>query len=223
MSEAPDPRPHWPSDIHRESGSRVAVPRREDLDAEGQHVFDATLASANAPYRAGIPGGGLTGPAGIQLHSPLYRKHFQAMNDFLRFQSGIEPRRREIAILSVARETNHQYEWCGHEPMALKVGVEPELIELIYRRGPLDGLDQGDAAIIALIREAIGDGKVTSGTYARAHSLLGTRMLVNLCGLIGHYLSVGVLLRVFDRQLKDGWHLREMLPSCPKGSAAGSA
>lgn len=205
-----DPRPDWPQDIDRTSGSRVPVPRREDLDAEGQTVYDATLESANAPYRKGIPGGGLTGPAGIQLHSPQYRRQFMAMNDFLRFQSGIEPRMREIAILSAARETNHQYEWCGHEPMALKIGVEPELIEIIYSRGPLDGVDHADAAIIRLVREAVGDGKVTSGTYADAHILLGNRMLVNLCGLIGHYLSVGVLLRVFDRQLKDGWHVRDM-------------
>ncbi len=223
MAEEVDPRPHWPRDINRESGSRVAIPNREDLDLEGRQVFDATLASANASYRGGISGGGLTGPAGIQLHSPPYRKHFQAMNDFLRFQSGIEPRMREIAILSVARETNHQYEWCGHEPMALKVGVEPELIEVIYGRGPLEGLDQGDATIIALVREVIGLGKVASVTYARAHDLLGTPMLVNLCGLIGHYLSVGVLLRVFDRQLKDGWRVRDMLPSCSSESAAGSA
>lgn len=206
----PDPRPDWPHDIDRESGSRVPLPRREEFDAYGQEVFDATLESASAPYRKGIPGGGLTGPAGIQLRSPHYRRQFMAMNDFLRFKSGIEPRMREVAILCAARETDHQYEWCGHEPMAIKVGIEPELIETIYRRGPLDGVAHADAAIIRLVREAVGDGKVSSQTYADAHELVGTEMLVNLCGLIGHYLSVGVLLRVFDRQLKDGWNVRDM-------------
>lgn len=195
----------WPEDINPESGSRVAIPRREDLDPEGQEIFDATLASASAPYRGGIPGGGLTGPAGIQLHSPPYRKNFQAMNDYLRFGAGIPPRMREIAILSTARETDHQYEWCGHEPMALRVGVEPELIDVIRYRRSLDTVKEEDAAIIALVREALGEKKVSSETYARASRLLGTQMLVNLSGLIGHYLSVGVLLRVFDRQLKDGW------------------
>ena len=203
---APDRHPViWPADINPETGSRVGIPRREDLDAEGQAVFDATLASANAPYRGGIPGGGLTGPAGIQLHSPLYRKNFQSMNDYLRFGSGISPRIREIAILSTARETDHQYEWCGHEPMALRVGVEPELINIIRYRQSLDTVNDGDAIIIALVREVIGGKRVTPETYARASALLGTQMLVNLCGLVGHYMSVGVLLRVFDRQLKDGW------------------
>lgn len=209
-SQISDPRPDWPQDINRGSGSRVAVPRREDLDPEGQEVYDATLASVNAPYRRGIAGGGLTGPAGIQLHSPRYRKHFQAMNDFLRFQSGMDARLREIAILSTARETDHQYEWCGHEPMALEVGVEPDLIEVIYQRAPLDGVAETDAVVIAVVREAVGAGKVTSQTYERAERLLGIEMLVNLCGLIGNYLSVGVLLRVFNRQLKDGWKIRDM-------------
>jgi 4-carboxymuconolactone decarboxylase len=205
VTSTPDTTSVWPDDIHPESGSRVTVPDREHLDPEGQAIYDATLASANAPYRGGIPGGGLTGPAGIQLHSPLYRKHFQAMNDYLRFGAGIPPRMREIAILCTARETDHQYEWCGHEPMALRVGLDPELIDIIRYDAPLDGIDEEDAVVIALVREAIGGRKVSSETYARASELLGSQMLVNLSGLIGHYLSVGVLLRIFDRQLKNGW------------------
>lgn len=200
----------WPADIDRESGSRVAIPRREDLDAEGKKVFDATIESANAPFRRGNPGGGLTGPAGIQLHSPAYRRHFMEMNDFLRFHSGLDPRMREIAILSTARETDHQYEWCGHEPLALSAGVSQDLIDQIFERAPLSKMHADDAAIVALVRESVGVGKVSSETYARAKALLGTKMLVNLCGLIGHYLAVGVLLRVFDRQLKPHWKIRNM-------------
>ena len=192
------------------SGYRLPLPKREDLDAEGQVIFDATLASANAPFRGGSPGAGLKGPAGIQLYSPQYRKRFQATNDYLRFEAGIPPRVREIAILATARETNHQFEWCAHEPIALKEGVEPAVIDVIRHRAPLEGIAEADATIIALVREAIGEKKVSSKTYAAAQGLLGRRLLVDLTALIGHYLSVGVLLNVFDMQLREGW-----VPSLP--------
>lgn len=198
-------RPGWPSDVDRESGYRLPMPKREDMDAEGQAVFDATLASANASFRGGSPGAGLKGPAGIQLYSPQYRMRFQSLNDYLRFEAGIPPRLREITILSTARETDHQFEWCAHEQIALREGVEASVIDVIRHRQPVTGLAESDATIIALVREAVGLRKVSSATYARARALYGTRMLVDLTALVGHYLSVGVLLNVFDMQLRDGW------------------
>lgn len=202
-----------PPDVYPESGYRLPLPRREDMDAEGQLVFDATLASANAPYRGSTPGAGLRGPAGIQLYSPRYRRCFQATNDYLRFESGIPVRLREVAILATARETNHQFEWCAHEEIARREGLPDTLIETIRTRAPVDGLPEQDAAMITLVREAVGGRRVSSETYARAQKLFGTRMLVDLVALIGHYLAVGVMLTVFGMQLRDG--MQPNLPDLP--------
>lgn len=200
---------HVPADIHAETGHRLPPIRRDDLDADGQAVYDATLASATAPYRGKSgPGGGLRGPAGIQLHNPEYRRHFQAMNDYLRFHSGIPPRVRELVILSTAREIHNQFEWAGHDIKARREGIEPELIEAIRVRGPLDGFAEADAVAVRLAREAISDEKVSAQTYAVALRHFGASQLVNLAGLIGHYLSVAVLLNLFDMQM---WPERKAL------------
>ena len=202
----PESRPFpLPPDVDAESGYRLPLPRREDMDIEGQAVFDATLASANASYRGKAgPGAGLKGPAGIQLYSPHYRRVFQAMNDYLRFQAGIPPRLREIVILATAGETSHEFEWTAHEPMALREGVEAEIIEIIRSGKPTDTLAAEDSVAIDLVRETVGRRKVTAGTYAKALSLHGPRTLVDISGLIGHYLAVGVLLNIFDMQLRPG-------------------
>ena len=54
----------YPEDIDPESGCRLPLPRREDLDAEGQRAYDRLADPAGGTLR------GLKGPGGIQLHSP---------------------------------------------------------------------------------------------------------------------------------------------------------
>src|SRR5262245_57248084 len=90
------------SDIDPQSGMRL--PRREDLDEVGKRMYD----------RGTTPGAtiaGLQGPAGIQLYATRAAEHLQPLNRYLRFQSGISPRIREIAILVTAREMDSQFEW----------------------------------------------------------------------------------------------------------------
>ena len=57
-----------PAQIDPESGCRIPLPRREDLDPEGQKAFDF--------YTSGTLRG-LHGPAGIWLHSPKLAELYQ--------------------------------------------------------------------------------------------------------------------------------------------------
>ena len=81
-----------PSDIDPNSGFRLPLPKREDLDEVGKKAYD----------RGATPGrtiAGLQGPAGIQLYSPKTIEHQLGLNKYLRFEAGFGPRVREIAIL----------------------------------------------------------------------------------------------------------------------------
>jgi len=67
-----------PSDIDLQSGFRLPLPKREDLDEAGKRSFD----------RGNTPGAniaGLQGPAGIQLYSTKTAEHLTAINRYLRF------------------------------------------------------------------------------------------------------------------------------------------
>jgi 4-carboxymuconolactone decarboxylase len=77
-----------PADIDPESGFRLPVPRREDLDETGKKLYD----------RATTPGAtmaGLQGPAGVHLYSTRTAQHLTALNRYLRYEAGISPRVRE--------------------------------------------------------------------------------------------------------------------------------
>ena len=187
-----------PTDIDPESGFRLPLPKREDLDEVGRKFYD----------RASKPGSrtivGLRGPAGIRLHSPKTLEHAQGLNEYLRWEAGFSPAVREVAILATAREMDSQFEWAAHEAEALKEGVAPETIEVIRRRQSADGLGETEAVVISLVRQVLRDHKVTAELFARAHALFGSRQLVDLAMLIGMYAQTAVLLSVFDMQLPPG-------------------
>jgi len=186
-----------PSDIDLQSGFRLPLLKREDLDEAGKRAYD----------RASTPGKtivGLRGPAGIHLYSTGTVDAHNALNSHLRFQAGFDPKVREVAILAVAREMDSRFEWAAHEPEALQVGVPAEIIDVIKHRKSTQGLDETYAAIIELGRQAFGDHKVTSEAYARVKKLFPPGKLVDLVLLMGNYAATAALLSVFDMQVPEG-------------------
>ena len=183
-----------PSDIDPNSGFRLPLLNREELDEAARKTYD----SAMTPGETIV---GLRGPAGIQLYSPKTTQHLRAINRYLRFEAGISPRIREIAILSTARELDSQFEWVAHEPEALKEGVPQAVIDVIKYRKSTDGLEPTDAAVINLGRELWRDHKVKPETFATLKAVFGPHKLVDLVLLMGNYAGTAALLSAVDMQL----------------------
>jgi len=186
-----------PSDIDPQSGFRLPLLKREELDETARKTYDDAA-------RPGASIAGLQGPAGVQLYSPKTTAHLRALNRYLRFESGFSPRIREIAILATAREMDSQFEWVAHEPEALKEGVPQAVIDVIKHRKSTEGLDQTDAAVITLGRELWRDHKVMSETFAKLKALFGPNKLVDLVLLMGNYAGTAALLTAVDMQLHTG-------------------
>jgi 4-carboxymuconolactone decarboxylase len=188
---------NMPSDIDPQSGFRLPLPKRDDLDEAGKKAYDR----GTAP---GATIAGLQGPAGIQLFTPKIAEQMSAINRYLRFQAGLTPRVREIAILTTAREMDSQFEWVAHEPEALKEGVEQSVIDAIKFRKSTAGLDETDAVVIELGRQLWRDHKVRSDTFAKLKALFGPNKLVDLVLLMGNYAGTAALLTAVDMQLHAG-------------------
>ena len=182
------------SEIHPDSGCRLPLVRREDLDEAGQKVFDHHIAPGSDSLA------GLQGPGGVRLHSPKLSALLRPVSKYLRFDTGLSTAEREIAIMVTAREMDSRFEWAAHEPEALRQGVSQATIDIIKFRRPTTGLKENEKIIIDLGREAMVDHKVTSDTYQRAIKAFGAKKLVDLMGLIGNYMATATLLCVFDNQ-----------------------
>jgi len=191
-----------PPDIDPESGSRLPLPHRDDLPEAAREIFDQLSGPSSRTLV------GLYGPGGIRLNSPALAVVSQPVNRYLRWETGLPGTVREIAILVTARAHDCQFEWAQHEPAALAEGVSPETVEVIRTNGPLDGLDEREAAVVALGRALFEDRRVDSETYARAHAIFGTVDLVDLVSLMGMYAATAALLAAFDIQLRPGQEAR---------------
>ena len=185
-----------PSDIDPNSGFRLPLPKREDLDDVGKRAYDR----AAAPGKSLV---GLRGPGGITLYSTKTVEARAQFSNHLRFD--VFPANiREVAILAVAREMDSQFEWAAHEPEALKEGVPADVVDVIKHRKSTQGLDETYAAIIELGRQTFGDHKVTSECFVRVKKLFEPTKLVELVMLMGNYAATAALLTAFDMQLPEG-------------------
>jgi len=190
IAPAQDSAGTFPRDIYPETGNRLPAIHREDLDDAGKKLFDQ---KGPADFY---------GPGSIRLYSLPVEEHSEAMNDFLRHKSGIDPRLVELVILVTAREADSAYVWNAHEPQGLKAGLSKESIDAVRYRKSTAGIAEKDAAIIDLGREVLRNHHVSSATAARALNLFGKQGLVNIVSLMGDYASTEILLNTFDQHVR---------------------
>jgi hypothetical protein len=73
----------YPEDVDPESGCRLPLPRREQLDDAGQRTYDSLADPKGGTIR------GLRGPGGIMLHSPELSRRARPLNRYLRHEAGL--------------------------------------------------------------------------------------------------------------------------------------
>lgn len=173
-----------PDDVHPDSGSRLPFVNRDELDEEGKAAYDAV----RSPDSRSL--GGIRGPGSVRLHGSGDRS-----------ESKVDRRTQELVRLIVAREMDQAFEWTLHEPVALKQGLEPEIIDIIRHRKSLDGVPEREASIIQWGRELFQNHKVSPETFARVIKNIGKRDLVDICSYMGSYTSTAILLHTVDAHL----------------------
>ena len=101
---------------------RLPILTEETLDESQRALLES--------MRAGPRGGrvNLRGPFGVYMLAPQYGELTQQLGAFLRFNTSLEPRLSEFAILCIARIWRAQYEWHAHAPIAEQAGVKPQAI-----------------------------------------------------------------------------------------------
>ena len=184
-----------PPDVHPDSLSRLPLRRREDMDEQGQRFYDAVVGPQSRTLV------GLRGPSGIWLHSPALGDRVRAVNQYLRFETALDRRLIELAILVTARELDNQFEWTAHEPAALAEGLSQEVVDVVKYRRPATDLGPAESVIITFGREVFRDKRVRSATFARAVELFGYEGMVNLAALMGNYAATAIMLKAVDQQI----------------------
>jgi alkylhydroperoxidase family enzyme len=188
--------PAAPPGIDAESLSRLPVVVRETLDAEGKRIYD---------YIAGRGGTApKTGPGGVSLHSPGAAEAIQMLNQALR-RTVIGAKYFEISALVGAREFDQQYEWSGHEPAALRAGVDQAAIDAIKFDRDVAGLEEKSATVILMGRQLFrGTHQLNAELWAQAVRLFSPQGALEITMVMGDYAMAAVMLNAVNQQLPPG-------------------
>ena len=147
-----------PVTIDAASGSRLPLPRREDMaDEASARIYAALAGPSGEPPRGAIA---------IALYSPAVAAALGRIDDYLRGGSTLTPRIFELLALVAAREMSLAYEWSVHEPAALRAGLPPAVVEVVRRNEPVTGLSELDALLIDFGRQLFRSRHVESATFA---------------------------------------------------------
>ena len=175
--------------------SRIRPIEPEKLDAEQRRVYEAVLAG---------PRGAVRGPVPFWLLSPGLADPAQRLGAFLRFESELPAKLRELAILVTARATTAQCEWYMHRPLAERAGLSPAVATAIAERTAPVFADVDEALTYALAEALAHTHGLGEALYEKGVTRFGERGMVELVVLVGYYTMVAMTLNAFDAELPDG-------------------
>jgi hypothetical protein len=197
-------RAHWPADIDPESSGRLPTPKRSDLSAADQKIWDEVEGQLQS---GGLPALEKDRPL-ARMYSPGVAKGLGDAHHYLKYDAGIDDRLMSIAVLTTTRELTAQFEWTQWELHARDPKdpryLEPYVLDVIKSCKPVTGLGEKDAAVVSLGREMFGPRKVSSETFAKVLQLYGPRKTVDIEELMSLYAQTTEEQVMFNQQLHPG-------------------
>ncbi len=150
------------------------------------------------------PRGGLRGPFHALLRSPELADRVRHLGDYVRFESIVPGRLRELAILLVARFWSSHYEWNAHRKHAAAAGLDPAVAEAIEIGKRPDKLSPDETLVYDLVTELLHNKDISDATFAAARERLGDQMLIELIGTVGYYGFISLVLNASRTPVAQG-------------------
>jgi 4-carboxymuconolactone decarboxylase len=174
--------------------SRLQMPAAADLTAHQA----AACAEAVSGLRGAVPT-----PMIAWIRNPELARRAQRLGELLRYQTELDPKLSELAILVCARHWTSHVEWTAHKREGLKAGLAPEIAQAIAARLPPPFVADEERLVFDVSGMLLARGKLDPDLYATAHARLGERRLVELVALVGYYSLVALTLNAFELGLPE--------------------
>ena len=168
------------------TGERMAEIPLEKMSAAQRSVADAIMSG---------PRKRMSGPFNAWLRSPELADRLQKVGEYVRFNTSLDKRVNEMAILMTAQAWGSQYEWYAHAPLALKAG----LIRDRRCHGAVekpDNMKDDETIVWEFTTQLRRDHGVDDAIYARALEKFGEQGIMDLVAVNGYYDLVSMTLNV---------------------------
>jgi 4-carboxymuconolactone decarboxylase len=141
--------------------------------------------------------GGVRGPYQVLLNSPTLAMRVSELSSYLRFDSRLDPRVRELAIVATGYALNCPVVHDSHRPFAIEAGVPAKVLDDV-RLGAIDELPMEMQLIARLVRDLLVDHRTTDEIFGALREQLGPRNMTDLVATIGYYSLIGCILNSVD-------------------------
>ena len=177
-----------------------------DLDDKQRRLYERIVGGPrkDSLFKLREADGSLTGPFGAMLIAPGVGAALSALGEAMRFQSSLEDRLREIAILTVASHRRASYEWYAHELIARNLGLGDQELQAVRVNDASFWSDPGERATHELVLVLLDHGSPHDELYQQAQEQLGADGVVELVTLVGYYDTLAMLMSVFRIGVPDG-------------------
>ena len=140
------------------------------------------------------PRGGLYGPFIPLLRSPELMDSAQRMGEYLRYKSAIGNTLSELVILIASRRWTQQVEWSIHEPIAIKAGIQPDVVKAIRDGRRPVGMTEAEELVYDFCGELQTNQSVSDATYQRAVARFGEQGVIDMVGVYGYYTFLAMIM-----------------------------
>jgi 4-carboxymuconolactone decarboxylase len=169
------------------TGERMAEIPLDKMSPAQRSVADAIMTG---------PRQRMSGPFNAWLRSPELADRLQKVGEYVRFNTSLDKRVNEMAIIMTARAWGSQYEWHAHAPLAIKAGLDPAIVAAIGAGRKPDNMKDDEAIVWEFTTQLRRDHGVDDAIYARALEKFGERGIVDLVAVNGYYDVVSMTLNV---------------------------
>src|ERR1700744_1288749 len=169
------------------TGERFAEIPLDKMSAEQRTIAEAIM---NGPR------GRMSGPFNAWLRNPVLADRLQKVGEYVRFNTSLDKRLNEMAIVMTAQAWGAQYEWYAHAPLALKAGLDPDVLKAIGAGRKPEKMKDDEAIVWGFTTQLRRDHSVDDAIYAKALEKLGEQGIIDLVAVNGYYDVVSMTLNV---------------------------
>ncbi len=183
--------------------ARVPALNRESIPESQRSAFDDMV-----KQRGEVP---TTGPGSVMLNAPEVAQRALGLALYLRTETTLSPRIRELGMLLAARENDCPFIWNAHAPAARTAGLKDGIVDALRDKKDLSGLASDEKAVVNYGREFFRTHRVSQATFDAAMAQFGVLGLTELTNLMGCYAMLAFNVNAFGVELPEG-RTEEALP-----------
>ena len=172
----------------------MRLPALTELTPRQQEISDAIAAKRGATR----------GPFLIWLRSPELAEKVDALGAYCRFDSRLNDRLRELALLIAARHFDAGYSWNAHHQKAIEAGVSAESIKELAANEVPQFAHPDEQLLYTFATQILRDHFVDEATFDAALAEWDEAGLVDIIGCLGNFSMLAMLLNTFQVDLKPG-------------------